>query len=497
MSQEFKDHIVQHPNRYKQTTVAPGVVELTPTWVENPSEVVQAGTPVDRQLFQGITSQLAEKAQFTDLNFTDISQPSSKVGHKVLFKLSESEYNVISRKPSKSGFTFMKLRKDTGVAADANNYGANYGLVRLTGVFNVTKALIYNQPTSYTTSQLFAAGSNDFASANFNTDYGLPYPAKFVSNNGKNIANAWVEFTVNIKRAHNGILFLGFLGTSGSCKNLDVLINGAVVRTIDISDATKVKIIPIPVANYFGDVTVRLQLPASPTGTSVHFLGYNVVDLADAADGLVYNSALYTVSGDHYISQSTGANDYAIKENGGKWLGSFHGGETSTGLSILVDGVECVGLPVGSFVVGKKVEVIQSTNLIDKINTQSLTRIYFDSTFEFDCGFDVLTSFDVSDFYNTMTCSNTGFENVVYPRKISTTTLNADYELPNVLKIVQQNPATKQQITSMYTPGVGYKGGAPLKVTRASNYNKVYHGQVVKSSAPIGDINFSAIKVFD
>ena len=60
MSQEFKDHIVQHPNRFKQTTVAPGVVELTPTWVENPSEVVQAGTPVDRQLFNGITSQLAE-----------------------------------------------------------------------------------------------------------------------------------------------------------------------------------------------------------------------------------------------------------------------------------------------------------------------------------------------------------------------------------------------------------------------------------------------------
>ena len=63
MTQEFKDHIVQHPNRFRQTTVAPGVVELTPTWVENPSEVVQLGTPVDRQLINGITSQLADRAK--------------------------------------------------------------------------------------------------------------------------------------------------------------------------------------------------------------------------------------------------------------------------------------------------------------------------------------------------------------------------------------------------------------------------------------------------
>lgn len=89
-----------------------------------------------------LTSQLADKAKFSDFDYTDISQPPSKVGHKVLFKLSESEYNVISKKPSKPGFTFMKLQKDSGVAADASNYGANHELLRLTGVFNVTKALI-------------------------------------------------------------------------------------------------------------------------------------------------------------------------------------------------------------------------------------------------------------------------------------------------------------------------------------------------------------------
>ncbi|WP_214795136.1 MULTISPECIES: SGNH/GDSL hydrolase family protein [unclassified Exiguobacterium] len=64
MTQEFKDHIVQHPNRFKRVPVAGTTdqFDMIPTWMENPSEVVQLGTPIDRQLFEGITSQLADKA---------------------------------------------------------------------------------------------------------------------------------------------------------------------------------------------------------------------------------------------------------------------------------------------------------------------------------------------------------------------------------------------------------------------------------------------------
>lgn len=49
---DFKDHIVQYPNRFKQTTVAPGIVELVPTWIETPSQIIQPGTPVDSELFK-------------------------------------------------------------------------------------------------------------------------------------------------------------------------------------------------------------------------------------------------------------------------------------------------------------------------------------------------------------------------------------------------------------------------------------------------------------
>lgn len=64
---DFKDHKVQFPNRFKQVQVSPGVVDLVPTWIENPSEVIEAGTPVNAELFEGITSQLAEKAKKSNL----------------------------------------------------------------------------------------------------------------------------------------------------------------------------------------------------------------------------------------------------------------------------------------------------------------------------------------------------------------------------------------------------------------------------------------------
>lgn len=73
MTQEFKDLIVQHPYRFKRVPVAGTIdqFDMIPTWQENPSEVLQLGTPIDRQLFEGITSQLAETEQ--NLNSREIN----------------------------------------------------------------------------------------------------------------------------------------------------------------------------------------------------------------------------------------------------------------------------------------------------------------------------------------------------------------------------------------------------------------------------------------
>lgn len=66
---DFKDHIVEYPNRFKQTTVAPGIVELVPTWITNPNEIVEPGTPVDSELFKKLKQNVTIYQQtFTTTN---------------------------------------------------------------------------------------------------------------------------------------------------------------------------------------------------------------------------------------------------------------------------------------------------------------------------------------------------------------------------------------------------------------------------------------------
>lgn len=72
----IKDHLVANPDKYTMTTNPDGTVTLRPTWVDNPSEVLQEGTAVDAAFLQKIpeaidaidekvTSQLADKATKT------------------------------------------------------------------------------------------------------------------------------------------------------------------------------------------------------------------------------------------------------------------------------------------------------------------------------------------------------------------------------------------------------------------------------------------------
>lgn len=114
MTQEFKDHIVEHPYRFKRVPV-PGKTDefdMIPTWQENPSEVVQLGTPMDRQLFEGITSQLA------DIETRKASK--SEVNTLATAKANQTEVNDIQL--NKADRTYV----DTQVAAIDRGVGGTY-----------------------------------------------------------------------------------------------------------------------------------------------------------------------------------------------------------------------------------------------------------------------------------------------------------------------------------------------------------------------------------
>lgn len=79
---DFKDHIVEYPNRFKMTNVSPGVVELVPTWIETPEQIIQDGTPVNEDLFEKLRN-----------NVTCYSQTYTATEGQTLFPVSHP-YNV-------------------------------------------------------------------------------------------------------------------------------------------------------------------------------------------------------------------------------------------------------------------------------------------------------------------------------------------------------------------------------------------------------------------
>lgn len=79
---DFKDHIVEYPNRFKMTTVSPGIVELVPTWIETPGQIIQDGTPVNEDLFEKLKN-----------NVTCYSQTYTATEGQTVFPVSHP-YNV-------------------------------------------------------------------------------------------------------------------------------------------------------------------------------------------------------------------------------------------------------------------------------------------------------------------------------------------------------------------------------------------------------------------
>ena len=67
----YKDHIVANPDKYDVTNNPDGTMTIRPTYLSRPSEIIQQGTPIDANMMNGITSQLAEKAPQTALDSTN------------------------------------------------------------------------------------------------------------------------------------------------------------------------------------------------------------------------------------------------------------------------------------------------------------------------------------------------------------------------------------------------------------------------------------------
>lgn len=453
----------------------------------------------------GLANQISDlkdiSAIKSDITFNDITQTLSNINQKVVLKIKEDEYQIFTRQRTRGEYCLFKLTKGTGDTSSAS-IGKDFDLLRLVSVFSVKDIIVFNQPEIFTSSQNKSHGVNDFSLKSFTTGYESPVKRNYISNVNNEAQGSFLEFTTVVTKAHKGKINLGFYGTPNTNKKLSIYINGVLTDTVDTSSPTpKTVFFSVNAGSRTGEVTIRLQTANDATANGgVHFLGVDAIDLKELDYNFKMNGLLYNWNtGNHYISQTTGANDYALLENdSGKWSGSFHGGEKAESILMNVDGISILDMIDGEYKLGKSLKIIQMTTIIDKISAQSITEIVNDGIISFECRFEIKTPFQVKNFYPAMTCTNDTFKEVLFPRRAVAGTSNSLIKLPNSKKVTQMNLTTGQSVTTLYTPLTDYTGDTPLAIRYSANlYSKIYHGLAVDSLRKLESLNFGSVKIFD
>jgi hypothetical protein len=265
-----------------------------------------------------------------------------------------------------------------------------------------------------------------------------------------------VEF--NVVAGYGAKARIALYATGSSPTALDIEVNGAVAKTVNVSTfATSVMIVEVPCPP--GTNVLKLTHPAG--AANLYVVGANLFLLNEEfehAKTVLDRLAVYRKSPD-YIN-SRGASDYAIKsEADALWAGSFHGGETSTQDLFYMDRANFAMTP-GEMRVGKSFSIRQKTRLDwpggEYLDVNSET-ILGDSQKRMHV--EVIGDVVAETLHIGMCATNTNVSAVTHPRFIEDVEVdNSDLGITNHVR--QIDPATGMSVTisvsetdARYTPG--------------------------------------------
>lgn len=384
-----------------------------------------------------------------------------------------SRVYICSPQSGGPGYQLYELRR--GVTTTTGSLGGNAELLRVTS--------IYNQSVAWVGRHAALSSSGNWAETQY-TPAGTT--TKFLATALESIDRYWalsggvggeyIEFNVpfNSDRDAN----LQFYLTPGSATDAQISIDGGVPETLDLSTSTAgvyrhaLKASP-------GFHTVRVT---APSGGTVNVFGANYEDIRDAGR-YDFTGGFVTWGGDEKWTSGEGANDYAILDaDSGLFGGSFHGGETLSEESYIVDGQE-VSLQ-GAPIIGQQIRIRQRTE-IDWGNG-SLVNSDSEHSFDRDGGYrlDIAFTGDVrsSTFYSAMHTTPESYTHVTFP-DFADLAAQPDgfHAFRRTDTIVQRDPSTSRQIRTRVSlvddRGNVYGGPAVRKVT--GSYNKFYYGPAI------------------
>lgn len=416
---------------------------------------------------------------YENLAVSEVPQAVS-ITPKIIQKFTANSYYVMSKRPASD--KYMLFLFERGILTTNNSVGGSADLLRPTSVYNIDDAVVYKHAYS-----LINGTWEDY-------NYSLPGGAttfrqlKFWRNTSV-LSTDYIEFNVDVDS--DGKLSLLFYSTASSDPNASILVDGVTVGTVKLNNFTGnmlFKTFDAPPGNR----TIRIKTSGA---FYIYVAGVNCYKLKDAPAGKVYDAMAYSGGGQPYINNK-GAMEYAFYDVDSQiYYGSYHGGETLLSEEFQIDN-QIVTLNVGDVKVGKSFSFKQKTNINNKFTANTLYQLKGDGLLEFTA--HLTGGANLSTAYNCMATVNDSFTNVLFPKRVDITT-DGEVYFGRVNKIIQENPATGQKITTFLTlfeNDNNALGGVFIRRT-AGAYNKVYYGSVVQSLKNVKDLSFQTKWLFE
>lgn len=289
----------------------------------------------------------------------------------------------------------------------------------------------------------------------------------------------WIEF--NVPFNDQGEANLQFLRTSGGATDVEVSIDGGPSEVVDLTASSPAiyrhKITAAP-----GFHTVRITKPTLAGNCNV--FGANFEDVSNAGR-FDFLGGFVTWGGDEKYTSGEGANDYAIlDDDSGLFGGSFHGGETLSEETYIIDGVNT---PLQAApILGTNIQIEQSTSIDWSGSGGGAIAVRSSHNFDKDGGYSLNAVFSggvrSGTFYCAMHTTPETYNEIVFPvvRDISGES-DGFKVVRRTDTIVQQDGVTKNKIYNktllVDDRGNAYGGPTIRKVSGA--YNKFYYGPAI------------------
>lgn len=443
---------------------------------------------------------------------THPSIPSTTDDTKLIMRPSgETGFYVVTKRARGRGGYIMRLVRDDVAAADADNTGGASNS-RLSVVNNCVRVYVAHSVADNTSGDVTQLNNSAYVDEVWRysgSGAGFSYFSESEDTSASNLQNrklykvnsgtgaAYAEFLLS----GDSTLHLGLSATSSESVEIQVLDASRLTlytqQTVSlrksVSSPGSSLIIPIynPAILHTSNYVVRVVNKSVNVNEPCYIAGLNIQELSEIkSDTSITNAVALRSSSHPKYRASSGANEFAAREYGGKLFGTYHGGHdkfferlrtrTNDNWDIQADAVP-------PLLVTDHVTLYSSSRIKSDSGTYSYAYVL---TVRFSDGLDIATQsisvtggypLHLSDVYTHMCGTYSTFTSVLQPVYIPTLTLS-DTPLANTGYIEQtNNNLTMAGYFSVQQLSDNIYNGAYIQDT--TNFNKQYYGPIVGGSS--------------